>query len=67
LKQLLLNKYVLAAGLVYAGASGASQCLSLWQPQILKSFGHSITQTGLLNAIPFGFASIIMIWWGASL
>jgi len=64
LKQLLLNKYVLAAGLVYAGASGASQCLSLWQPQILKSFGHSITQTGLLNAIPFGFASIIMIWWG---
>jgi ACS family tartrate transporter-like MFS transporter len=64
LKQLLLNKYVLAAGLVYAGASGASQCLSLWQPQILRSFGHSITQTGLLNAIPFGLASIIMIWWG---
>jgi len=64
LKQLLLNKYVLAAALVYAGASGASQCLSLWQPQILKSFGHSITQTGLLNAIPFGLASVIMIWWG---
>jgi len=64
LKRLLSNKYVLAAALVYAGASGASQCLSLWQPQILKSFGHSITQTGLLNAIPFGLASIIMIWWG---
>jgi len=26
--------------------------------------GHSIMQTGLLNAIPFGLASIIMIWWG---
>jgi MFS transporter, ACS family, tartrate transporter len=60
----LSNKYVLAASLVYAGASGASQCLSLWQPQILKSFGLSTMQTGWVNAIPFGLASILMIIWG---
>lgn len=60
----LSNKYVLAAALVYAGASGASQCLSLWQPQIIQSFGLSTMQTGFVNAIPFGLASVLMILWG---
>jgi sugar phosphate permease len=58
------DKYVLAASFIYAGASGASQCLSLWQPQIIKSFGLSNMQTGLLNSIPFGIASVLMIIWG---
>ncbi len=66
LREVLLNKYVLAAALVYAGASGASQCLSLWQPQIIKSFGLSTTETGWVNAIPFGLASILMVLWGRS-
>jgi ACS family tartrate transporter-like MFS transporter len=66
LRSILLNKYVLAAALVYAGASGASQCLSLWQPQILKSFGLTTAQTGWVNAIPFGLASIVMVLWGRS-
>ncbi|MBK4739110.1 MFS transporter [Noviherbaspirillum sp. DKR-6] len=64
LADVLLDRRVLAAALVYAGASGASQCLSLWQPQIIKSFGLTTTQTGLLNAVPFGVASIAMLWWG---
>jgi MFS transporter, ACS family, tartrate transporter len=62
--QVMSNKYVLAASLIYAGASGASQCLSLWQPQIIKSFGLTDIQTGLLNSIPFGLASVLMILWG---
>jgi MFS transporter, ACS family, tartrate transporter len=62
--QVMSNKYVLAASLIYAGASGASQCLSLWQPQIIKSFGLTNMQTGLLNSIPFGVASILMLLWG---
>ena len=66
LMQVMTNKYVLAASLIYAGASGASQCLSLWQPQIIKSFGVSNMQTGLLNMLPFGIASILMILWGRS-
>jgi len=64
--QVMSNKYVLAASLIYAGASGASQCLSLWQPQIIKSFGLTNIQTGLLNSIPFGVASVLMILWGRS-
>jgi ACS family tartrate transporter-like MFS transporter len=64
--QVMTNKYVLAASLIYAGASGASQCLSLWQPQIIKSFGLTNIQTGLLNSIPFGLASVLMILWGRS-
>lgn len=64
--EVLSNRYVLAASLIYAGASGASQCLSLWQPQIIKSFGLSYSQTGLLNSIPFGIASVLMILWGRS-
>ena len=62
--QVMTNKYVLAASLIYAGASGASQCLSLWQPQIIKSFGLTNMQTGLLNSIPFGVASLLMLFWG---
>jgi MFS transporter, ACS family, tartrate transporter len=64
--QVMRNRYVLAASLIYAGASGASQCLSLWQPQIIKSFGLTNLQTGLLNSIPFGVASVLMILWGRS-
>lgn len=64
LRDILLNRYVLAAALVYAGASGASQCLSLWQPQIIKAFGLSTLETGMLNSIPFGVAAILMLWWG---
>jgi sugar phosphate permease len=64
LRDVLLNRYVLAAALVYAGASGASQVLSLWQPQIIKSFGLTTTQTGMLNSVPFGIASVLMLWWG---
>jgi len=62
--QVVSNKYVLAASLIYAGASGSSQVLSLWQPQIIKSFGLSNMQTGSVNSIPFGIASVLMILWG---
>ncbi len=61
---IMSDKYVLAASFIYAGASGASQCLSLWQPQIIKSFGLTNMQTGLVNSIPFGIASVLMIIWG---
>ncbi len=64
--QVMTNKYVLAGSLIYAGASGASQCLSIWQPQIIKSFGLTNMETGLLNALPFGIASVLMILWGRS-
>jgi len=62
--RLLGNKYVLVLTLVGCGASAAGTTLSIWQPQILKSFGLTTMRTGLLNSIPYGLASIIMILWG---
>jgi MFS transporter, ACS family, tartrate transporter len=64
--RVMLNKYVLIMALVYAGAAGASTSLSLWMPQLVKAFGLSNFQTGLVNAIPFGIAAIWMILWGRS-
>src|SRR4051812_17306829 len=60
----LANKQVWLLAIVYCGSSATSNALSLWQPQILKSFGLTNLQTGLLNMIPFGIASVFMILWG---
>jgi MFS family permease len=47
-----------------SGASAAGSVLSIWQPQLLKSFGLTDLQTGLINSIPYGVASIAMVFWG---
>ena len=62
--RIMCNKYVLIMALVYAGAAGASTSLALWMPQLVKSFGLTNWQTGLLNAVPFGIAAVWMILWG---
>lgn len=63
--QVLFNPYVLAGALIYGGSTGAAAGLAIWLPQILKSYGLTNLQTGLVNAIPFGVASIVMVLWGA--
>ncbi len=62
--QALTNRYVLILAVVYMGISATSNSLSLWMPQILKSFDLTDTQTGLLNMIPFGLGAVFMILWG---
>jgi MFS family permease len=62
--RVMLHPQVLLLALIYAGSSAASNGLSLWQPQILKSFGLTTMQTGLINSVPFFFASIAMLYWG---
>src|SRR5208283_2283449 len=62
--QLLLDKQFLMLTIVYSGASVTGSVLAIWQPQILKSYGLTIMQTGLLNSVPYGIASILMILWG---
>ena len=64
--RVMTNKYVLIMALVYSGAAGASSSLALWMPQLVKSFGLTNWQTGLLNAVPFGIAAVWMILWGRS-
>jgi MFS transporter, ACS family, tartrate transporter len=62
--RVMCNKYVLALSVVLAGSTAVSSGLQIWQPQIIKSYGLTNIQTGLLNSIPFALASIIMVWWG---
>jgi ACS family tartrate transporter-like MFS transporter len=64
--QLLRHKHIWVMALIYAGASAAGSTLSVWSPQLLKSFGLDNLTTGLVNAIPYGLASILMIVWGKS-
>jgi nitrate/nitrite transporter NarK len=62
--QLATNKYFLVMALVCSGASATGSVLSVWQPQLLKSFGLSNLQTGFVNAIPCGVATVLMVLWG---
>src|SRR6202035_2871992 len=62
--RVLFNRHVLALSVVLAGSTAVSSGLQIWQPQIIKSYGLTNMQTGLLNSIPFALASIIMVWWG---
>jgi len=62
--QLATNKYFLVMALVCSGASATGSVLSVWQPQLLKSFGLSNLQTGFINAIPYGIATVLMVLWG---
>ncbi len=60
----LKSKQVWLLTLIYCGSSATSNALSLWQPQIIKSFGLSIWEAALLNMIPFGIAALFMLYWG---
>jgi MFS transporter, ACS family, tartrate transporter len=62
--QLLRNKYFLVMALVCSGASATGSVLSVWQPQLLKAFGLTNMQTGFINSIPYGIATVVMILWG---
>jgi MFS transporter, ACS family, tartrate transporter len=62
--KVMTNKYVLIMALVYSGAAGASASLALWMPQLIKPFGLTNFETGLVNAIPFAIAAVWMVLWG---
>ncbi|MCX3310993.1 MFS transporter [Pantoea vagans] len=59
----LKNKYVLLLAVIYMSISATSNTLSLWMPQILKSFNLTHMETGLLSMIPFGLGAAFMIIW----
>lgn len=64
LSKLFRNRHVLCLALVCTCASAAGSTLSVWQPQLLKSFGLTVMQTGLLNAVPYAVSSVLMVYWG---
>ncbi len=60
----LLNPRVFLLSFVYTGSAGTSAALYIWQPTIIKSFGLTNFQTGLITGIPFGLGCIGMVLWG---
>ena len=62
--KVLTHNRVLLLALVYAGSTASNYGLTLWQPQILKTFGLTNMQVGLANSIPFAFGCVAMILWG---
>src|SRR3954451_7543253 len=59
--QLATNKYFLVMALVCSGASATGSVLSVWQPQLLKSFGLTNLQTGFINAISNLIGGALMV------
>ena len=55
---LLMDARVLAYGAAFFGILTGSYGLTLWLPQIVKAFGVTNFQTGLITAIPFGFGCV---------
>jgi MFS family permease len=62
--KLLGDSRVLTLAAVFFLTGVPSYGLSLWLPQIVKSFGVSHVVTGFLSAVPFLFGSIAMVYWG---
>ncbi len=59
----LADPRVIALSLVYFGTSAGLYTLGIWAPQIIKEFGLTSLQVGLLNALPGIVAVIAMVIW----
>jgi D-galactonate transporter len=60
----LLNPKVLALSLVYFGVVALNYGLSFFLPQIVKAFGVSNVQAGLISAMPYVVGLVSIVWWG---
>jgi MFS family permease len=61
--RLLLDPRVVILAIVFFGTGLPSYGLALWLPQIVKSFGLTNAQTGVVSAIPFLCGAIAMVYW----
>ncbi len=64
--QALTNRRVLILSLVYFGDMAGLYALGFWLPQIIKSFGLSNAQTGLVTAVPYFVGAVGMVLWSWS-
>jgi len=62
--QALMNPKVLALSVVYFGAVATNYGLSFFLPQIVKAFGLTNFQTGLVSALPYAVGLVSIVWWG---
>jgi ACS family tartrate transporter-like MFS transporter len=61
--RLMLDARVLGLTIVNIGAIAVTNGLAIWQPQIIKAFGLTVLQTGVLNALPFALGCSAMYAW----
>jgi ACS family tartrate transporter-like MFS transporter len=61
----LTNPHVLLLGAIYFGCIAGSYGLAFWLPQIVKGFGVTNFQTGLIAALPYACGAVAMVLWGA--
>src|SRR6202795_1698695 len=62
--QALTDIRILLSALVYFCVNAASYGVAFFLPTIIKGFGVSDTQTGLLAALPFVFGGVSMVLFG---
>ncbi len=62
--QALTNPKVLALGVVGISIAYSIYALAYFLPQVVKAFGVTNMQTGLITAIPFAVGTIGMVWYG---
>ena len=59
----LAHPRVLMLSLVYFGTAAASYALGIWLPTIVKDFGFSNLQTGVITAIPYLVGAVAVFIW----
>jgi MFS family permease len=64
LVETFLNPRVWLLTLVYFGQNVSGYGFVLFLPQIVSKFGASISEVGLITAIPYVFGGIAMVAWG---
>ena len=62
--QALTNPKVLALGVAGISIAYSIYALAYFLPQVVKAFGVTNMQTGLITAIPFAVGTVGMIWYG---
>jgi len=63
-RQALMNPKVLALSVIYFGAVALNYGLSFFLPQIVKAFGVSNFQAGLVSALPYVVGLVSIVAWG---
>ena len=65
LGQALTRPRVLVLGLLYFCLVVGLYGIGFWMPQVIQTFGLAPLRIGFLTAIPYLFAAIAMVLWGA--
>ena len=65
LGQALTRPRVLVLGLLYFCIVIGLYGMSFWMPQVIQTYGLNPLEIGFLTAIPYFFAAVAMVLWGA--